>query len=181
MDMDFKPQNNPNNTMNTPDPQPVPAEPAGAPPVSQAPDGAGRPVVPPSDRPTVGGPVDAPNDDSAGTEQAPLPDGVTDTAAKPFPAEQHALPAHVASNKPIGAIITAIVIALILAALTVFAFIKTSNTIEPITNGSDTNNQSSATPADVDETIKNIDESLNSVDDTQDVNNEGLSDPSLGL
>lgn len=182
MDMDFKPkpQNTDDNNFRSPaQPPQQPDEPVGAPPVTDGPDLGDQPAVAPSpETQDMSEPTPAPEDGDY--TDTPAPDN-TAAATKPFPAEQHALPAHASSNKPIGAIVTAIVVALILAGLTVFAFIKTSNTIEPISEDTGASTQPAATPADVDKTIEDIDKTMNSVDDTQDINNQDLSDPSLGL
>jgi flagellar basal body-associated protein FliL len=90
-----------------------------------------------------------------------------------------AIPAHAAGKKkaPIGVIVAAIVIALLLAAVAVFAYMKTQN------KAASSNNPKVPTigVSDVSETEKQLDDSLSKVSDDTDFAVGDLSDASLGL
>lgn len=92
----------------------------------------------------------------------------------------------VGHKTPIGAVVAAIIIGLLLVAIAVLAYLKTQD------NGSGSatlsKNESSQNPAqtkvtgsDVSQASQEIDSTLDSVDNTTDFNTESLSDTSLGL
>lgn len=83
------------------------------------------------------------------------------------------------SGAPVGVIIVAVIIGLTLAALAVFAYLKTNK--PSAGNTANQSQQSGVTPAEVDQTTKGIDESMKSLDDSKDFSQDDLSDPTLGL
>lgn len=87
------------------------------------------------------------------------------------------------SGKPMLVIVIAVVIALALAALVVVIFLKPKKNTAGTTNS--TSNQTApkplASPADVDNTNKEIDTSLSKVNDSTDFASTDLSDKALGL
>ncbi len=90
-------------------------------------------------------------------------------------------PVHKKSGAPKAAIVVAIVIALALAGLTVFAYLKTQNGADSKTPSTSTDSSQKATTDDVDQATKAIDDSANSTNDTTDFPANELSDQSLNL
>ena len=131
------------------------------------------------ERPTVSAaPAQTEDEVTAATEQP------ADT--KPLIAQATAATAHPTDKAPVGAIVAALVIAVGLAALSVFAYMKTSD--KPANNaksGTQSVNQSAAPAAitgkDVDTATKGIDETMGSTNDTADFDSNSLSDASLGM
>lgn len=107
---------------------------------------------------------------------------VTETGA-PDTIKRPELPATHKHGAPIVPIILAIVIAAILAVVTVLAF----KSVDPVTperaTQSDDTSQSEAavTPQSVDQTSAEVDEALNATDEAADFPDAELSDQSLGL
>lgn len=112
--------------------------------------------------------VAAPADDASSPPQTPVP-----TTAQN--GDKH--------HSPYGAVVAAVVIAVLLAGLTVFAYLKTSgNKTATGTNKSSTQ----AVPApvtsnEVDQTNSQIDDAMKSANDTEDFGSTDLSDSALGL
>lgn len=113
--------------------------------------------------------------------ESPVEAQGTNVPPAPQPAVTPLLPAHAKSGRPIGAIVAAIVIALLLAGLTIMVYLKTKNSIKPIGNNSGQNSEQAATPADVDDATEALNQTLDSVKDDQDFNENDLSDTNLGL
>jgi uncharacterized protein HemX len=126
--------------------------------------------------------------ETADAEETPAE---TTDAAKPEASEKaeeknpFAVPdmPHKKTGTPIAAIAIAILVAVGLAGVTVYAYMKTQNeTKSPYETGSQQTEQpASVTPADVDSTSKEIDDAVNSIDDSKDLPENELSDQSLGL
>ncbi len=90
------------------------------------------------------------------------------------------------SGAPVVAVVVAIIVALALAGLVIFTFMKSKNASStskkaPTTAATQTTAKPLASPADVDATNKDIDTSLSKTDDTKDFPAADLSDKSLGL
>jgi uncharacterized protein HemX len=114
------------------------------------------------------GPVDSPHDTPA------------DDYPQPPPHIEHK------SHPPIVAIIVAVVIALALVGVTVFAYMSSKNDTKH--EGDDhemteqqSSQQSAATTTDVDDTSKEVDSTLGSVDENKDFPESELTDQALGL
>lgn len=92
-------------------------------------------------------------------------------------------PAHKAGKVPVVAVVVAILIALGLAAVTVYAYMKTKDDNKATDTSSSTQQQTTtpATAGDVDQTDKDIDGALNEVNASEDFGNSDLSDSGLGL
>lgn len=158
---------------------------------------AGAPVVPsgdftPEDKkpevtpftPPQAQPDPTPQEVVAPAPPVESPVETRDTDASPAASQQAVaplLPAHAKSGRPIGVIVAAIVIALLLAGLTIMVYLKTKNSIKPISNNSGQNSEQVATPADVDDATEALNQTLDSVKDDQDFNENDLSDTNLGL
>jgi uncharacterized protein HemX len=84
------------------------------------------------------------------------------------------------SRPPIMVIIIAIIVALTMAGLTVFVYLKTKDT-PSLKQASKQSQQDKATSADVESATQSIDESMKSVDEASDFNDTELSDSNLGL
>jgi len=87
-------------------------------------------------------------------------------------------------KKPIGVIVVAVLVALGLAGLSVYMYMK--NQPEPIDNNAATadptdEKNTEATPESVDDATQEIDESMDSLDDNTDFSESELSDDTLGL
>lgn len=128
--------------------------------------------------PQGGGPVmdiQAPKVDAApaAAPQAQAAAPASAEAAKPLKPPKR-------GKTPLGVIFMAILVAMSLSALTVFAYIKTKDS-PPVRSDQQSQNEQRATTGDVDDTTKGIDESLKSMDDTADFNDTDLSDSNLGL
>lgn len=91
-------------------------------------------------------------------------------------------------HAPRLAIALAIIIAIALAGLTVFAYMQTQNKTH--TNGDDGHSQNesttqqttpAATESNVDDASKSVDEAINAGDESKDIPESGLSNQSLGL
>lgn len=80
---------------------------------------------------------------------------------------------------PVGAIIAAIIIALVLAGTTIFAYLKTTKTAT--TDKSVTPVQQPVKAADVQQTSQDVETSLKAIDENKDFANTDLSDTTLGL
>ncbi len=108
-----------------------------------------------------------------GTEPDPKSEPGNDNpmAIPPAPAGTH-------KGAPKAAIVVAVIIALALAALTVFAYMKTKNDSKQSVND---RASSSVTASDVDQASKDLDTSLNKADDTKDFPESDLTDQNLGL
>lgn len=109
------------------------------------------------------------------TEEAPI--APPDESSKPKQAKL--ISAHAHSNKPIGAIIAAILIASLLAGLTIFAYIKTKDSDSKSANTPPPT--SAATAEDVDKTSQDLDNSLSGANNTEGFSTNDLTDSSLGL
>jgi len=119
-------------------------------------------------------------ENNASGNAAPTP------AAPEQPAQDGKLPApamptgHKAGG-PIIAIVAAVVVALGLAAITVFAYMKTQQTDKPAPQQNTSANESTTAPAEeVDQAAKDVDEAINAADEA-DFNEAELTDESLGL
>ncbi len=87
---------------------------------------------------------------------------------------------------PIGAIIAAIVIALLLAAATIFAYLRSSKDTTATSTKFPTTAASTATQpqlkaSDIEQTSQGIDDSIKSIDNNKDFSSTDLSDTTLGL
>lgn len=80
---------------------------------------------------------------------------------------------------PVAAIVVAIVIAIALAALTVFAYLKTKHTTSKTSNSSQAAPKLTAT--DIDQASQATDTTIKKVDDTKDFTTGDLTDQTLGL
>lgn len=153
----------------------TPEPPVSTPPVETPPAPAPTPVMPPEH-----------TDSKAGDLYPPASTPADVPPSEPAGEQHHnhdapELPKH--SGTPVVAVVIAIVIALALAGLTVFAYLKTRNT-SPDTNTTTTQpstTASKATTKDVDNTSKDMDTALSSVDDTKDFAATDISDTALGL
>lgn len=130
--------------------------------------------------------VEAAGDPPAG-EEAPVP--VQQTA--PEPASSPEQPADIQTpadvpepphkaGAPIAAIIAAILVAIGLAAVTVYAYMKTQEDGKKTTSTS-TQTDSSNAANEVDQTTKEIDSTLNSTSEATDFPEAEITDQSLGL
>ena len=104
---------------------------------------------------------------------------------KPAEPEHPQMP-HKSSGAPVAAIVIAIIVALALCGLVVFAFFKAKNDTKLGGDTSSSNSQTTVTkpqasPTDVDQTTSSIDQSLNSANDATDFSATDISDQSLGL
>lgn len=91
-------------------------------------------------------------------------------------------PAGHKSSGPIAAIVAAIVVALGLAAVTVYAYMKMQNESKPTSSQLEDSNKQTETPVseDVDNATKDVDEAINATDQSG-FDEAELSDESLGL
>lgn len=133
----------------------------------------------PTDTPPTPEPIAPPESDQAVvTEEAPVaPDQPSDQAplvAHPAESEHH-------HKKPIVAVLVAVVVALGLAGVAIFAYQdlnkkKTADKAQtlPVT-------ETETTPADVDDVTKEIDTNLNGTNDAADFDDNSLSDTNLNL
>lgn len=85
------------------------------------------------------------------------------------------------SGAPVVAVILAIVIALVLTAITVFAYLRTKDDTASTKSPSANTVQPKVSAQDVDQTSADIDSTINSVDDVKDFAAEDLTEKSLGL
>ena len=91
-------------------------------------------------------------------------------------------PAPHKASAPIAAIVAAILVAIGLAAVTVYAYKKTQNDSKPaITNKNTTQTEVKSTAQEVDQTVKEIDSTLTTTDDAKDFPDSEITDQSLGL
>lgn len=101
------------------------------------------------------------------------------------PLAANPLPPAKKSGAPKAAIIVAIIIALALAGVTVFAFTrgskKKTTTSAPTTSTAATQAAVKVTGTDVDKTSQGLDDTLKKADDTKDFSSTELTDQSLGL
>lgn len=85
-------------------------------------------------------------------------------------------------RRPLGVVIVAIIIALLLAGLSVYAWQKTKPATKAKTSSSTTASTVAAIkPADVNQASQDVDATLKQVDDTKDLNANDLSNATLGL
>jgi hypothetical protein len=152
-------------------------------------------VTPPTDAAEM--PASAPTVAPAAAEvpSTPAPAATTDASAAPAapestpeapaPASPMAINAAAVPMKhhaPVGVVVGAIIIALVLAALTVFAFMKlnknSDSTKAPVKQAT---TAAKVTSSEVQETATAIDQSISSVNDSQDFNANDLTDTTLGL
>jgi hypothetical protein len=131
---------------------------------------ASKPVM---DIQTPSTPPDTLEDHKVSTETAP-------EANSPDPIATPEIPAKVGHGKPIGAIVMAVLIAVGIAGLATYAYVKTSNTAQPASTNQTTSDPSAST-SDVDDASKEVDDSVNSVDEAQDFPDNDLTDEALGL
>lgn len=123
--------------------------------------------TPPADTPPVDPPQSPPSDT---TPDAPA-------AAPPAAPKKH--------GAPVVAILLAVIVAVALAGVAVFMYLKSKNA-ETLIKGSESSTQTvvekpQASPSDVDTTTKEIDDTLTRADDAADFSANELSDTSLGL
>jgi len=150
---------------------PAPSQPAEAP----------TPVEEPKPAPDVAVPTEV-------TNATPPEDHSPEPPAKDEPKNKddvHPLLAAHAQKKhgPVVPIVTAVVIALALIGVTVFAFLKTKDSSNS-TGDHPATHQETTTPAtssDVDNASQQVDEALAAVDDTKDFADSQLTDQTLGL
>lgn len=143
-------------------------------------------VTPPSSAATSDG-----NDMDMKTVADPDPTPAPDESTEPAVTSDHKKTDTTATSgapsksakAPVGAIITAIAVALILAAISIFAYLKTKPaTVAPGgTNDQATQASEEATPESVDEATQAIDDSLNQLDASQDFPENELTDEALEL
>lgn len=92
-----------------------------------------------------------------------------------------AIPTGHKAGGPIIAIVSAVVVALGLAAITVFAYMKTQQTETPASQQSTSAGETTPAPTEeVDQAAKEVDEAINAADEA-DLNEAELTDESLGL
>lgn len=171
----------------------TPVTPAVTPPEAQAepvpsPVEPAQPATPPVD--SVATPEDNPEPTPKPTPEPTVSDAPV-AAPEPVPsaAPEHSLLSAQASHKsdkPIAVIIVAVLVAMSLIAVTVFAYMKTQNDTHPeanhtTTSPGGTHQQAAVTPNDVDTTSKEVDQTLSSLDDAKDFPDTELSDQALGL
>ncbi len=122
-------------------------------------------------------PVDAPDPEPKDSESKPEP-----TSDNPMAINQP--PAHKKSGAPKAIIAIAIIIAIGLASLVVFSYLKTRDKAKEIATSTQSSNPTASeavTVAEIDQVSKETDESLNKIDDNADFPVNDLTDPSLGL
>lgn len=86
------------------------------------------------------------------------------------------------ASAPIAAIVAAVLVAIGLAAVTVYAYQKTQNDSKAtITNKNTTQTEVKSTAKEVDQTVKEIDDTLTTTDDAKDFPDSEITDQSLGL
>jgi hypothetical protein len=84
--------------------------------------------------------------------------------------------------KPLGVIIFALIVAGVLAGLTVYAFKNSqSSTTKPTASTQQAKTVETVTPADVDQASKDVDAEFQKIDDTKDLTASDLADSTLGL
>lgn len=156
----------------------APAQPAVAPSVPVS-----APAPAPADPGALASAPVAPPSDSATTPITPgasdQPAHSDDAAHKDDHQNPMAIPGHVAGKRkaPVGIIIVAIIIAVLLAGVAVFAYMKTQKK----STGSVPAKAPVISASDVNSTEKQLDESLGGVSDDTDFAASNLSDASLGL
>ena len=155
---------------------PASSQPAGPPAVSNPPVGAEITPAQPAAAPETVAPAEPPVESPAEPVSSPPAPAETASAA-PAAVPASVKPAH-SSNKPMGAIVAAIVIALLLAGLSIFAYLKTRNAVQPI-SGTNRSSGTPATPQDADKTSEELDKTLGTIDN-QDMGSD-LSDSAIGL
>lgn len=137
-------------------------------PVLDAPPTAGPPAPSPLAEPPV--------------EPSPTPPSGHDDHQPPHSDTPAAMPHH--SKTPVAAIVVAIIIALLLAGLTVYVYLKTKKDT-PVPDDTPTTSQQSSTPkattSDVDQANSDLDASLKEAEASEDVGSNDLSDTTLGL
>lgn len=148
------------------------------PPPEQAPEAPAEVPVSEETPPTDPAPI------TENSDSPPVSESTADTSApgadNPMAIDHTQQPvAHKKSGAPMAAIIVAIVIAITLAALTVFAYMKSKSDTK-ITSKSAPTAAAALTAADVDQAGQEMDATLQKADDTKDFANE-LNDASLGL
>lgn len=126
--------------------------------------------------------ADAPAETPSAEDQ---PQSSEQNDEKPAVPEHPQMP-HKSSGAPVAAIVIAIIVALALCGLVVFAFFKAKNDTKLGGDTSSSNSQTTVTkpqasPTDVDQTTSSIDQSLNSANDATDFSASDISDQSLGL
>lgn len=112
--------------------------------------------------------------------KADTPPAAEPQTAPPAPEAAQPLKPPKKGKTPVGVILVAVLTAISLSVLTVFAYMKTKDNPQ-IKNDQQSQTEQKATTGDVDDTTKGIDESLKSMDDTADFNDTDLSDSNLGL
>lgn len=107
--------------------------------------------------------------------EEPAPLATADVPKQPEPAvHKHGVPA--------TAVIVAIVIAAVLALVTIMAFKNAEKAVAPVNNTSvETQQEEPATPESIDETTTEIDQALEGADEAADFPDEEISDETLGL
>lgn len=164
------------------DQETVPAiETSSEPQASQAP--AEEPAVNEEQTPedTSNSPEPSPvTEDSAAAQPQPDAPAVTPPLGTPVSDKS----AH-QRRKPIGVIVVAIIIALVLAGLSVYAWQKSKQAVPKTSSNTPAVSQKVATtavrPSDVDQTGKAVDNSLNQLNDVKDLSTNDLSNATLGL
>lgn len=125
-----------------------------------------------------------PQQDASVPVAPPAPEAPAPTDNKPN-LSMPELPAHAKKKSPMLAILIVIVLALGLAGGAVYLYMKTKDSTKntQTTNTTNTSNatETPITQADVDNTVKEVDDAVNSLDDTKDLNENDLSDATLGL
>lgn len=137
-----------------------------------------------------------PQDSAASSDEQPLSTetvGTTPPAANPSSVpstadnEANQAKDSLHAKTPKAAIIAAIIIALILASLTIIAYLKTRDDGDTPAAESTTQTQTeeqatrNVTGGDIDDTTQEIDQTLSEADDSEDFNANDLSDEALGL
>jgi hypothetical protein len=153
--------------------------------VAEKPEVTGTPVV--VETPTAAEVTEQPAAPAEETNQAEITanDNPTPATADSQPTENNPLAIDSAahthkSNVPVAAIALAVLIAIVLIGITVFAYIRTKNDGAATTTKTNLV-QPKVTTQDVDQTSTEIDGTVNKVDDTKDFAGEDLTDKALGL
>lgn len=170
-----------NNQPNTP-PQAGSSEPSGAPSLGNDQVSDNRRPVPVSDFRPAPGPAPAQDIRPAAPPTASAPSAPQDAPAdKPSDEapKSAAPPSRPKSPKPLGAVIAAVFIGLLLAGVSVFAYLKTKGADKPAPKPQAS--QTSVKPQDVDNTAQEIDKTLESASQAEDLGEGDLTDQSLGL
>lgn len=90
-------------------------------------------------------------------------------------------PAPHKASAPVAAIVAAILVAIGLAAVTVYAYQKTQNDSKAAKTNTSTQTELKSTAKEVDQTAKEIDSTLTTTDDAKDFPESEITDQSLGL